>query len=51
MSNDSTQPEFFELWSLRDLQIECARLNQVLVEAIEMTDTMTAPPLDEKGVK
>lgn len=36
MSEDNTKPEFFALWSLRDLQVECARLNQVLQEAIEI---------------
>lgn len=30
MSNDNTKPEFFALWSIRELQVECARLNQVL---------------------
>jgi hypothetical protein len=38
MSNDNTKPEFFALWSLRDLQVECARLNQVLKEVIEITE-------------
>lgn len=26
------------VWSLRDLQVECARLNQVLKEVIEITE-------------
>ena len=30
MKDDSTKPEFFALWSIRQLQVECARLNQVL---------------------
>lgn len=34
-TNDNTKPEFFALWSLRDLQIECARLNQVLTDCSE----------------
>ena len=38
MNNDNTKPEFFALWSLRDLQVECARLNQVLTEVIEMAE-------------
>ena len=38
MSNDNTKPEFFALWSVRDLQVECARLNQVLKECIEIMD-------------
>ena len=38
MSNDNTKPEFFALWSLRDLQVECARLNQVLTEVIEVAE-------------
>jgi len=37
--DDSTQPEFFALWSLRQLQVECARLNQVLKECHEMAST------------
>lgn len=38
MTNDNTKPEFFALWSLRDLQVECARLNQVLTEVIEVAE-------------
>lgn len=38
MSEDNTKPEFFALWSLRDLQVECARLNQVLKEVIAITE-------------
>ena len=38
MSDDNTKPEFFALWSLRALQVECARLNQVLQEVIEITE-------------
>ncbi len=33
----NTEPEFFSLWSLRQLQDECARLNQVIKEASELT--------------
>jgi hypothetical protein len=36
-SDDNTKPEFFALWSLRDLQVECARLNQILKEVIAIT--------------
>lgn len=36
--DDNTKPEFFALWSLRDLQVECARLNQVLKECIEIME-------------
>ncbi len=38
MGNDNTKPDFFALWSLRDLQVECARLNQVLKECIEIME-------------
>ena len=38
MSNDNTKPEFFALWSVRDLQVECARLNKVLQECIEILE-------------
>lgn len=38
MTDDNTKPEFFALWSLRDLQVECARLNQVLIEVIEVAE-------------
>jgi hypothetical protein len=36
INEDSTKPEFFALWSLRQLQVECARLNQVLKECSEI---------------
>ncbi|HEY5267554.1 MAG TPA: hypothetical protein VII94_00255 [Candidatus Saccharimonadales bacterium] len=32
------EPSFFALWSLRQLQVECARLNQVLQEVIDITE-------------
>ena len=35
--DDNTKPEFFALWSLRDLQVECARLNKVMKECVEIT--------------
>lgn len=38
MTTDPTKPEFFALWSLRQLQVECARLNQLLQEASEITE-------------
>ncbi len=38
MSNDNTKPEFFALWSLRELQVECARLNQVLKAIMEAAE-------------
>ena len=38
MTDNNTKPEFFALWSLRDLQVECARLNQVLTEVIETAE-------------
>ena len=41
MSNDNTKPEFFALWSLRQLQVECARLNRLLVEVVEIAETAT----------
>lgn len=41
MNNDNTKPEFFALWSLRDLQLECARLNTVLVECIELMEKVS----------
>jgi hypothetical protein len=37
-SDDNTKPEFFALWSIRQLQVECARLNQVLKEGIEIME-------------
>jgi hypothetical protein len=40
MSNDSTKPEFFALWSIRQLQVECARLNQVLKDISKTQRTM-----------
>jgi len=36
--NDNTKPEFFGLWSVRQLQVECARLNQLLKEVIELSE-------------
>lgn len=36
MKDDPTKPEFFALWSIRQLQVECARLNQVLKECSEI---------------
>jgi len=39
MAGDSTKPEFFALWSLRQLQDECARLNKVLKECSEIAST------------
>ena len=36
-SDDPTKPEFFALWSLRQLQVECARLNELLVEISEIS--------------
>lgn len=35
MNDDPTKPEFFALWSIRQLQVECARLNKVLEEIVE----------------
>jgi hypothetical protein len=40
MSDDNTKPEFFALWSLRDLQVECARLNQLLNDVIEIAENI-----------
>ena len=34
----NTEPEFFGLWSVRELQVECARLNQLLEEVIEIAE-------------
>jgi hypothetical protein len=31
-----TDPKFFALWSISDLQKECARLNQVIKEASDL---------------
>ena len=39
--NDNTKPEFFALWSMRDLQKECARLNQVLKDCLEIARKAT----------
>lgn len=36
-NNDNTKPEFFALWSIRQLQVECARLNKVMKECSEIT--------------
>ena len=41
MEEDNTKPEFFGLWSHRALQVECARLNQVLKECIEIAENAT----------
>ncbi len=38
MNDDNTKPEFFALWSLRQLQVECARLNEVLKEVVEIAE-------------
>jgi hypothetical protein len=38
MTDDNTKPEFFALWSLRQLQVECARLNKLLKEVSEIAD-------------
>ena len=38
MSEDNTKPEFFALWSLRDLQVECARLNQLLTKVAKIAE-------------
>lgn len=43
MSNDPTKPEFFALWSLRQLQVECARLNKLLVEVSEIAEKQNPP--------
>jgi len=37
MNNDPTKPEFFGLWSIREMQVELARLNKVLTEVSEIT--------------
>lgn len=36
--DDNTKPEFFALWSVRQLQVECARLNGLLKEVIEIAE-------------
>lgn len=41
MIEDNTNPDFFALWSIRQLQVECARLNQVLKECIEVLEHAT----------
>ena len=38
MSDDNTKPEFFALWSVRQLQLECARLNGLLLECIDIAE-------------
>jgi hypothetical protein len=38
MSDDNTKPEFFALWSLRQLQVECARLNKLIKEVSEAAE-------------
>ena len=38
MSNDPTKPEFFALWSIKQLQDECARLNGLLLEVSEIAE-------------
>jgi hypothetical protein len=50
MNDDPTKPEFFALWSLRDLQLECARLNRVLQEAADSIDK-SIEELKEAGGK
>jgi hypothetical protein len=37
-SEDNTKPEFFALWSVRQLQVECARLNQAMKESTEILE-------------
>lgn len=39
MNNDPTKPEFFALWTVRQLQVECARLNQLLKEMSDIAET------------
>ena len=48
MSYDNTKPEFFALWSLRDLQVECARLNKVLEDCIKILEQADTTPEKEK---
>ena len=36
--DDNTKPEFFALWSIRQLQVECARLNALLKGVIEISE-------------
>jgi hypothetical protein len=40
IGEDNTKPEFFAQWSLRDLQVECARLNEVLKEISRVLDKL-----------
>jgi hypothetical protein len=49
MNEDPTKPEFFALWSIRQLQVECARLNQVLKEAIDIADKYWEVKLKEES--
>lgn len=41
MVNDNTKPEFFEGWSKEALIIECARLNQVLKDCVNILDSVS----------
>lgn len=34
----NTQPEFFALWSMRQMQVELARLNQLLEDTITIAE-------------
>lgn len=36
--DDPTKPEFFALWSVKELQAECARLNKLLKETADNID-------------
>lgn len=38
MTQDNTKKEFFEKWSKIQLMVECARLNQVLVDTIKILE-------------
>lgn len=38
MSSKNTDPDFYGLWSHRQLAVECARLNQVLIDCIEIAE-------------
>jgi hypothetical protein len=40
--DDPTKPEFYSLWSIRDLQVECARLNKILSDINEKIDQTIA---------
>ena len=40
MTGDPTKPEFYGLWSVRQLQVECARLNQVLVDCHKIASSV-----------